>query len=183
MHVVGARFPSLESAATALAEIRSSVPVPHADVAVRPLGSTRYEEPARDFLLAGRFASGDVRQVIEIARAYGGTLLSNRVEWPQAQLGSRAPTMGQWTAREQRPRAGDRQVSRHARAAQASRAGQPSRTPPSRGTPESQVVQRSRPAPRIHPTPPAPPSTSRRRLRRPDARLRARAARVDGFAA
>jgi hypothetical protein len=193
MHVVGARFEHLESAAMALAQIRASVPVPHADVAVRPLGSTRYEEPARDFLLAGRFAASDVERVIEILRTHGGTVLSNRVEWAPAQLASRsAATTGQWTPREHRPWPGDRHAGQPARDRQAPRAAQPRNagapsteqlTPapePGRVAQPCHGARSPRAAQRIHPTPPAPAPTaaSRRRLRRPNALLRVRAAKI-----
>ena len=82
MHVVGARFANLESANAALGDIRASVPMPPTDVAVRPLGSTRYEEPASDFLLAGRFPGVAVERVLRIVELHGGTLLSRRLERP-----------------------------------------------------------------------------------------------------
>ena len=82
MHVVGARFANLESANAALSEIRASVPIPRADVAVRPLGSTRYEEPASGFLLAGRFPAVEVDRVLGIVTLHGGTLMSRRSEAP-----------------------------------------------------------------------------------------------------
>jgi len=86
MHVIGARFANLESAHAALGEIRASVGIPPGDVAVRPLGSTRYEEPTVDFLLAGRFPEREVDRVTAIVEEHSGMLLSRRVEWPHPSL-------------------------------------------------------------------------------------------------
>lgn len=91
MHVVGARFANLESANAALGEIRASVAIPRADVAVRPLGSTRYEEPASGFLLAGRFPASEVERVLGIVEQHGGSLLSKRIEWLASSLSGAAP--------------------------------------------------------------------------------------------
>lgn len=82
MHVVGMRFEDHGSAAAALVEIRDRVPVAPGDIAVRPLGSTRYESPAGGFLLGGRFADADVPAVIQVAEARGGVLVERRLEWP-----------------------------------------------------------------------------------------------------
>jgi hypothetical protein len=101
MHVVGARFATLDAATAALAEIRSNVAVERGDVGVRPLGSTDYEEPARGFLLAGRFASADTDQVKAIVRRHGGTVLSHRVEWAHPSL---TPARGPLTGPPGRPR-------------------------------------------------------------------------------
>ncbi|HET8784408.1 MAG TPA: hypothetical protein VFM38_02150 [Candidatus Limnocylindrales bacterium] len=80
MHLIGARFRTLAAATMALQAIRAGVPVAPGDIAVRPLGSTRYERPAEDFLLAGRFESDDVDAVVDIVLANGGRLLERRVE-------------------------------------------------------------------------------------------------------
>ncbi len=74
MTVIGARFPNLEKAVAALRAVRARVSVAPDDVAVRPLGSTRYEEPARGFVLAGQFAAGDADVVTEILRRQGGAV-------------------------------------------------------------------------------------------------------------
>lgn len=94
MHVIGARFANLESANAALSEIRASVAIPRADVAVRALGSTRYEQPASGFILAGRFPGVEVERVLGIVERNGGTVLTRHVERPQPVLtGSRTPAL------------------------------------------------------------------------------------------
>ena len=82
MHVVGARFPDVESADAALQAIRAGVAVAPGDAGMRALGSTRYEEPATDFLVAGRFEAADVEAVLAIMERHGGAVLSRRAEWP-----------------------------------------------------------------------------------------------------
>jgi hypothetical protein len=150
MHIVGARFADLDSANAALGEIRASVAVPRGDVAVRPLGSTRYEAPAADFLLAGRFPEGDVDAVLGIVLQHGGTLLSKRVDWPRSTItGGAGTTPGPGSSRVQR----GGPIDRHG--AQASRTG---------ATPASQ-------------------RGAHRRLRRPAALVRVRAARDRRFSA
>ena len=85
MHVIGARFADEAAAMAALLAVRSSLPVEPGDVAVRPLGSTRYEEPATGFVLAGRFDSADVDAVAAIVVRHGGTVISRRRETAQPQ--------------------------------------------------------------------------------------------------
>jgi len=108
MHVVGARFANLESANAALSAIRASVPIPLGDAAVRPLGSTRYEEPASSFLLAGRFPEAEMDRVIGIVELHGGMLLSSRVEQPHPRL---AASSGTRLTRDERNRALERHGS------------------------------------------------------------------------
>ena len=72
MILVGARFRALAGARAALRAVRASVRVVPGDVGVRPLGTTRYDSPIEDFLLAGRFEPGDVESVIRILHAHGG---------------------------------------------------------------------------------------------------------------
>ncbi len=102
MHVVGARFANLESANAALGDIRASVAIPRSDVAVRPLGSTRYEEPPSGFVLAGRFPPVEVARVLGIVERYGGTLLSKHVEQPRPGLGRGSVTPVSSGSRDQR---------------------------------------------------------------------------------
>jgi hypothetical protein len=82
LHFVGARFRDLRTASAALGEIRASVDVEPGDLAVRPLGSTRYDVPSDDIVLAGRFEPGDVEAVVEILEAHGGAILARRPESP-----------------------------------------------------------------------------------------------------
>ena len=67
MHVVGARFMDLPAAVAALRAIRASVAVEPSDVAVLPLGTTRYDVQVEAYLLAGRFEEADVESVVRIA--------------------------------------------------------------------------------------------------------------------
>jgi hypothetical protein len=85
MHFVGARFADLPAASRALGEIRASVPVEPGDLAVRPLGSTRYDEPSDDLVLAGRFEPRDVDAVVGILESHGGAILARRPESPARQ--------------------------------------------------------------------------------------------------
>jgi hypothetical protein len=76
MSVVGARFGDLEAAIGALAELRARLGVLPGAAGVRPLGSTRYEHPAREFVLAGRFEPGQEVAVKEILARHGGVVLA-----------------------------------------------------------------------------------------------------------
>lgn len=117
MDVIGARFANLKSANAALGQIRASVAIPLADAAVRPLGSTRYEEPASGFLLAGRFPAVEIERVLGIVEVHGGTLLTRRVERPQPALTGSSAAPGLNVTRDQRGGA----LERHA--TQAPRSG------------------------------------------------------------
>jgi hypothetical protein len=81
MDVIGARFANLAAAIAARDAIRAAVGVSAADVAVRPLGTTRYDEPIEAFVLAGRFPSAVADAVVGLMRDGGGTILSRRTEW------------------------------------------------------------------------------------------------------
>jgi len=111
MHIVGARFANLESANAALAEIRACVAIPREDVAVRPLGSTRYEEPVADFLLAGRFPAGEVDRALGIVEHHGGAILGRRIELPHPSLAATGGTAGPDRVRDERGRAPERHRS------------------------------------------------------------------------
>ena len=80
MLVIGARFRTFAAARTALRAVRSSVAVAAGDVAVRALGSTRYDAPEEQFLLAGRFEPDDDAAVTEIVRSQGGSVIERRSE-------------------------------------------------------------------------------------------------------
>lgn len=81
MYLVGARFDDLDAAKAALFELRELVQVEDEDVGLRPLGSLRYEQPARGLVLAGRFQLTDVDGVVEIMRRHGGEIVFKRAEW------------------------------------------------------------------------------------------------------
>ena len=93
MHLVGARFDDLGAAEAALLELRERAGV-DADVGLRPLGSLRYEEPARGLVVAGRFEHADVDEVVEIMQRHGGEIVFKRAEWrlprPQSRSSDRA---------------------------------------------------------------------------------------------
>jgi hypothetical protein len=78
MLVIGARFRTLAAASAALRAVRASVAVPAGDVAVRALGSTRYDAPEDQFLLAGRFAPEDAAEITAIVHSQGGRVIERR---------------------------------------------------------------------------------------------------------
>lgn len=86
MHVIGARFGHLEPAIAALGEIRARLAAGSGDVALRRLGSTRYEAPEDGFVLAGRFAPEDVDPVVSAVERFGGVVIARRVERPKLSL-------------------------------------------------------------------------------------------------
>ena len=105
MHVIGSRFADLRAALSARHAILASVAVPAADVAVRPLGTTRYDEPVEAFVLAGRFPPGAAEAVVRLMREHGGAIISHRTEWKPKAAGSigtqarRLVDARQWAAR------------------------------------------------------------------------------------
>jgi hypothetical protein len=94
MHFIGARFADAQAASTALGEIRASVPVGPGDLALRPLGSTRYDVPSDDIVLAGRFEPGDVDEVVGILVANGGAILVQHPESRALQEATQPATPG-----------------------------------------------------------------------------------------
>jgi hypothetical protein len=81
MDVIAARFPDLPAAVAVRDAILAAVAVTAADVAVRPLGTTKYDEPIHAFVLAGRFPSAAAEAVVRLMRDGGGTILTRRTEW------------------------------------------------------------------------------------------------------
>ena len=110
MHLVAARFRTVAAARAALAAIRSRIRVAQGDAGVGPLGSTRYDEPTGDFVLAGRFPDADVTTVVQIVAAQGGSVIDRRAEAPtpelaggvasgaQARTASNPPWSAAWTS-------------------------------------------------------------------------------------
>ena len=100
MFLVGARFRALAGARAALRSVRASVSVVPGDVGVRPLGTTRYDAPVEDFVLAGRFEPGDVETVIRILHSHGGRIVARRIDPPRvaAAAPSAAPSAASSTA-------------------------------------------------------------------------------------
>jgi hypothetical protein len=83
MLVIGARFRTFAAARAALRAVRSSVAVPAGDVAVRALGSTRYDAPEDHFLLAGRFEPDAADAVTAIVHSQGGKVIERRSDAPR----------------------------------------------------------------------------------------------------
>ena len=81
MYLVGARFDQLTGAQAALLELRERLELDDADLGLRPLGSLRYEEPAKGLVVAGRFEHEDVDGVVEIMHRHGGEIVFKRAEW------------------------------------------------------------------------------------------------------
>ena len=81
MYLVGARFDQLTGAEAALLELRERLELDDADLGLRPLGSLRYEEPAKGLVVAGRFEHEDVDGVVEIMHRHGGEIVFKRPEW------------------------------------------------------------------------------------------------------
>jgi hypothetical protein len=146
MHLMGARFDTLAAASAALHDVRAAATVAPGDVAVKPLGSIRYEVPSTGFVLGGRFADDDVPAVIRIAEAHGGRIIECRPDASgpaagpgtprRATAASNPPWTATWTAA-------------------------PAPAQPARRASKCDAVPRLR-----------------KRLRRPAARLRGRAART-----
>jgi len=81
MYLVGARFESIEAANAAISELRQQISVEPGEIGLRPLGSLRYDEPARGLVVAGRFGYRDVDAVLEIIARHGGEIVFKRAEW------------------------------------------------------------------------------------------------------
>jgi len=81
MYLVGARFGDLDSASAARDALRDEFAVGPGDLGLRPLGSLRYEEPARGLVVAGRFALEDVDAVVRLLQRHGGEIVFRRPEW------------------------------------------------------------------------------------------------------
>ena len=103
MYLVGARFSRLARARAALEELRERIAVAPGDLGLRPLGSVRYEQPARGVVVAGRFVASDVDAVVAILERHGGEIVFRRADWrlPARRFPSRT---GGGTARCQRTR-------------------------------------------------------------------------------
>ena len=81
MYLVGARFENIEAANAAIAELLQQTRVDPGEIGLRPLGSLRYEEPARGLVVAGRFEGREVPGVLEIVARHGGEIVFKRAEW------------------------------------------------------------------------------------------------------
>jgi hypothetical protein len=103
MYLVGARFDDLHAAQAALVELGERVEVDEQDLGLRPLGSLRYEEPAKGLVVAGRFGHGDVDEVVAIMRRHGGEIVFRRAEWrtprPSSRTSDRGCGRSSWVSR------------------------------------------------------------------------------------
>ncbi len=82
MHVIGVRFETAHAAQVALRALRSRFAIADVDAEIRPLGSTRYDAPTSDLILAARFRPGLGPQVIVILERLGGTVVVRAAEPP-----------------------------------------------------------------------------------------------------
>jgi hypothetical protein len=82
VHVLGARFGTTHAALTALRELRARFGLGEHDAEVLPLGSTQYDAPTSDLILAARFKPELVPQAVEILEDLGGRVLVEQSEGP-----------------------------------------------------------------------------------------------------
>jgi hypothetical protein len=82
MHVLGARFGTTHEALTALRELRVRYAIGEHDAEVRPLGSTQYDAPTSDLILAARFKPELVPEVVAMLQRLGGRVVVEQAEWP-----------------------------------------------------------------------------------------------------
>jgi len=103
MYLVGGRFDDVASANAVLHELRERIQVEVGDLGLRPLGSLRYEQPASGLVVAGRFRSTDVDEVVEIMHRHGGEIVFKRAEWrrprPLSRGSERASARCEWSTR------------------------------------------------------------------------------------
>ena len=81
MHVLGARFGTTQAALTALRELRARFALGEHDAEVLPLGSTQYEAPTSDVILAARLRPELVSDVVAMLEDLGGSVVVARSEW------------------------------------------------------------------------------------------------------
>jgi hypothetical protein len=82
VHVLGARFESTSAAVAALQELRSRYAIDDRDAEIRPLGTTEYDAPTSDLILAARFRPDVIPEVITMLERLGGQVVVERDEWP-----------------------------------------------------------------------------------------------------
>ncbi|HEV2005222.1 MAG TPA: hypothetical protein VGQ85_01290 [Candidatus Limnocylindrales bacterium] len=81
MHILGARFGTTDAGLAALRELRARFSIGDQDAELRPLGSTQYDAPTSDLILAARFKPDIVPEVVSMLEGHGGTVVVDRVEW------------------------------------------------------------------------------------------------------
>lgn len=81
MHVLGARFGTTHAALTALRELRARFALGEHDAEVLPLGSTQYDAPTSDLILAARFKPELASAVVAVLEDLGGRVVVEHSEW------------------------------------------------------------------------------------------------------
>ena len=81
MRVLGVRFERDQQANAALRALRERFDLRDEDAAVRPLGTTRYDDPTSDLILAGRFRPEVLPDVMRLVHELGGRIVVDRDEW------------------------------------------------------------------------------------------------------
>jgi hypothetical protein len=82
VHVLGARFESTVAAQRALRELRARYAIGDRDAEVRPLGTTEYDAPTSDLILAARFGPDVIPEVVSMLERLGGEVIVERDERP-----------------------------------------------------------------------------------------------------
>lgn len=82
MHVLGARFGTTHAALTALRKLRARFALGEHDAEVLPLGSTQYDAPTSDLILAARFKPELASEAVAILEDLGGRVVVDHSEWP-----------------------------------------------------------------------------------------------------
>jgi hypothetical protein len=81
VHVLGARFGTTHAALTALRELRARFALGEHDAEVLPLGSTQYDAPTSDLILAARFKPELASAVVAVLEDLGGRVVVEHSEW------------------------------------------------------------------------------------------------------
>lgn len=81
MRILGVRFERDEQAYAALQALRARFDLREEDAAIRPLGTTAYDDPTSDLILAGRFRPEVLPEVLRLVRELGGRVVVDREEW------------------------------------------------------------------------------------------------------
>jgi hypothetical protein len=81
VHILGARFGTTHAALTALRELRARFALGEHEAEVLPLGSTQYDAPTSDLILAARFQPEVVPEAVAILEDLGGRVVVEHPEW------------------------------------------------------------------------------------------------------
>ena len=94
MHILGARSGTARAALTALRELRARFALGEHDAEVLPLGTTEYDAPTSDLILAARFHPEVVPQAVTILEDFGGEVVAEHSEWPGSPPAASPPQQG-----------------------------------------------------------------------------------------